>query len=95
VLIIDVREPEEFVGPLGHIPGAFNIPLANFLPRVSEMAANTATTKVLVCKTDKRSAKAAQALRDAGGQGVFVLRGGMEGWHHAGRGVAPSQLVEQ
>jgi 3-mercaptopyruvate sulfurtransferase SseA len=32
-LIVDVREPGEFDGPLGHIDGAINIPLAQ-LPAV-------------------------------------------------------------
>jgi len=26
-LVLDVREPDEFEGPLGHIDGALNIPL--------------------------------------------------------------------
>jgi len=29
-LVVDVREPAEFAGSLGHIEGAVNIPLAQF-----------------------------------------------------------------
>jgi rhodanese-related sulfurtransferase len=43
---------------------------------------------ILVCKTDKRSAKAAALLSDAGFRDVHVLRGGMEQWSRDGRPVA-------
>ena len=33
VQIVDVREPDEYVGPLGHIAGAVSIPLGNRRPR--------------------------------------------------------------
>jgi rhodanese-related sulfurtransferase len=78
--IIDVREPEEFVGPLGHVPGAYNIPLRDLNARLSEISMAHAAGTVLVCRTDKRSTKAAEALRAAAVQNVFVLRGGMEEW---------------
>ena len=37
VALIDVRSAEEFSGPLGHVPGALNIALAELLARVSEL----------------------------------------------------------
>jgi rhodanese-related sulfurtransferase len=36
-----------------------------------------------VCRTDKRSAKAASVLRAAAIQNVFVLRGGVEEWNRS------------
>ncbi len=39
VALIDVRSAEEFSGPLGHIPGALNIPLAGLVARVSASTA--------------------------------------------------------
>jgi rhodanese-related sulfurtransferase len=39
---------------------------------------------VLVCRTDKRSAKAAEMLASAGFENVSVLRDGMEGWNRSG-----------
>ena len=83
LMIIDVRDADEFVGQLGHIPAAFNIPVSNIPARLNEIAAYGATKKVFVCKTDKRSSKAALALRAAGAKDVFVLRGGMEEWRKA------------
>jgi rhodanese-related sulfurtransferase len=78
-MIIDVRAPEEFDGPLGHIAGALNIPLAGLAPRTAELA-RARCPIVLVCLTDKRSSQAAAALGQAGIRDVAVLRGGMTGW---------------
>ena len=78
-LIVDVREPNEFAGPLGHIEGAVNIPLAQ-LPAVWQDLGACAPPMVVVCRTDKRSAKAADMLRASGVENVKVLRGGMEAW---------------
>jgi uncharacterized membrane protein YdjX (TVP38/TMEM64 family) len=58
--IVDVRNPDEFAGPLGHLPNAKNIPLTELPARLSELPGKR--TVVLVCKTDKRSAKAAEIL---------------------------------
>lgn len=78
--VIDVRNPDEFTGPLGHIPGAWNVPLGELPAQLSELAGARKRSIVLVCKTDKRSAKAAEILRGAGFRDVLVLRGGMERW---------------
>lgn len=77
-VIVDVREPDEFAGDLGHIPGALNIPLSGFEARMGEIG--EAAPAVLVCRTDRRSAKAAALLRGSGRRDVQVLRGGMEQW---------------
>lgn len=79
--LIDVREPEEFTGPLGHLLGARNIPMAHLPTHLDEIKAQHTIPMVLVCKTDKRSSKAAAVLRAAGIQNVYVLRGGMEEWN--------------
>lgn len=84
VPIVDVRGPDEFVGPLGHIAGARNIPVGDLNARLSELAGLEPQPIVLVCRTDKRSAAAAQTLHDAGFAHVSVLRRGMEQWNEAG-----------
>ena len=75
----DVRGPDEFAGPLGHIQGARNIPLADLPPRLPELAAE-GRPLVMVCLTDKRSAQAAAVLVADGTRHVAVLRGGMKAW---------------
>jgi rhodanese-related sulfurtransferase len=83
VVLIDVRGPDEFNAPPGHLPGAINIPLPELPARVAEVAA-FARPVVLVCKTDRRSARAAETLLAAGLHGVTVLRGGTDGWYQQG-----------
>jgi rhodanese-related sulfurtransferase len=83
IAVIDVRGPDEFSGPLGHIAGARNVPLPELPGRVAELRSLIETPVVLVCKTDKRSASAAVMLDAAGFHDVFVLRGGMVRWNEA------------
>ena len=88
-LVVDVRQPEEFAGPLGHIPDARNIPLADVPSRRGELGA-VRRPIVFVCLTDKRSSQAAADLIANGVSGVSVLRGGMKAWREldAGPGSA-------
>lgn len=82
--VIDVRGGDEFIGPLGHIPNALNIPLGELPQRLTEMNARIDQSFILVCKTDKRSAQAAKVLREARFLDIHVLRGGMEQWNRDG-----------
>ena len=75
-----MRGPEEFAGELGHIPGAINIPVGEISGRMSEINAIGGGPLTMVCKTEMRSARAAEILRDAGSVNVRVLRGGMMRW---------------
>jgi rhodanese-related sulfurtransferase len=83
VVIVDVRQPEEFTAPPGHLPGAVNVPLAALARHASDLAARNQPV-VVVCKTDRRSAHAAKELMAAGLHDVAVLRGGTDGWHRQG-----------
>jgi rhodanese-related sulfurtransferase len=83
VLLIDVRGPEEFGSPPGHLPGAINIPLPELPGRLADVTAQSRPI-VVVCKTDRRSAKAAETLLAAGVANVAVLRGGTDDWHQRG-----------
>lgn len=83
VLLVDVRQPEEFAGSPGHLPGAVNVLLGNRSPQIGELATRRRPI-VLVCKTDRRSARAATQLLAAGFRDVVVLRGGTEEWHRQG-----------
>ena len=82
-LILDVRGADEFVGPLGHIDGALNIPLPELSAHRREIA-EPGRPVVCVCLTDKRSAAAAAQLSAAGLPDIAVLRGGMKAWREAG-----------
>jgi sterol desaturase/sphingolipid hydroxylase (fatty acid hydroxylase superfamily)/rhodanese-related sulfurtransferase len=79
-VLIDVRGPDEYVGELGHIPGARNIPLDELPNRINDLATEQAKSITMICKTDKRSAAAAELMRQQNFSDVRVLKGGMEAW---------------
>jgi glyoxylase-like metal-dependent hydrolase (beta-lactamase superfamily II)/rhodanese-related sulfurtransferase len=78
VQIVDVREPAEFDGALGHVPGARLMPLGLLLGRAAELAKHAPI--VTVCRSGARSAQATVLLRKAGFEKVANLAGGMLRW---------------
>jgi glyoxylase-like metal-dependent hydrolase (beta-lactamase superfamily II)/rhodanese-related sulfurtransferase len=78
VQVVDVREPDEFAGALGHLPGAILIPLGNLLKEKDRIS--TSKPIVLVCRSGARSAQASVLLRNAGFARVANLAGGMLRW---------------
>jgi sulfur dioxygenase len=78
VQIVDVREPDEFNGPLGHVPGAKLIPLGSLVNRISEIEKGRPV--VVVCRSGARSAQATLMLGKAGFEKVANLSGGMLRW---------------
>jgi len=82
VQIVDVREPGEFVGSLGHIKGSKLLPLGTLLERKREIAKDIPA--VMVCRSGARSAQASVLLRNAGYDKVANLPGGMLRWRALG-----------
>ncbi len=82
VQILDVRETEEFDGPLGRIPGAKLIPLGGLAERIGELASNQPI--VAICRAGGRSAQATNTLRRAGFNDIANLAGGMLRWRAQG-----------
>jgi rhodanese-related sulfurtransferase len=72
VLLVDVRQPEEYGAPPGHLPGAINVPLGQLSSHIAELAARQQPI-ILVCQTDRRSARAAAELLAAGVHDLAVL----------------------
>jgi glyoxylase-like metal-dependent hydrolase (beta-lactamase superfamily II)/rhodanese-related sulfurtransferase len=78
VQVVDVREPAEFNGPLGHIPGARLLPMASLIEKAGEIAKDKPV--VTVCRSGARSAQASVMLGRAGFDKVANLAGGMLRW---------------
>lgn len=78
VQILDVREQEEFDGPLGRIPGAKLIPLGDLARCAPELGPDKPI--VTVCRAGGRSAQATNILRRAGFNDIANLAGGMLLW---------------
>ena len=83
-LVLDVRTEEDFVGEQGHINDAVNIPVEELQQRMVELGDHMEHPVAIVCRTDKRSAKAALLLTEEGFADVHVVRGGMTKWIEAG-----------
>jgi glyoxylase-like metal-dependent hydrolase (beta-lactamase superfamily II)/rhodanese-related sulfurtransferase len=78
VQLIDVREPGEFDGSLGHIKGARLIPLGELQSRILEL--DPQRPVVSVCRSGARSAQAVALLQKAGFRQLANLAGGMLRW---------------
>ncbi|WP_425064941.1 rhodanese-like domain-containing protein [Reyranella sp.] len=85
VQVVDVREPAEFSGPLGHIRGATLVPLGELASRAKEISKDRPV--VAVCRAGSRSAHATAILQKAGLTDVANLPGGMLRWRAEGRAV--------
>jgi rhodanese-related sulfurtransferase len=87
-VVIDVREPAEIMAS-GIVPGAINIPLAEFLARTDPSSAEREAslepekTVILYCASGKRSEFAGNKLLEFGYRTVFNL-GGLQDWQSAG-----------
>lgn len=81
MLVLDVRSAEDFVGEQGHIAEAKNIALEELPDRLIELGDYEEKPIILVCRTDRRSAKAAQLLAQQGFADVHVAKGGMTDWN--------------
>ncbi|WLT37156.1 rhodanese-like domain-containing protein [Synechocystis sp. B12] len=80
VILVDVREPLEFVGE--HIADAYSLPLSRLNP--SQLPQAEGKTTVLYCQSSNRSGNALQQLRSAGVEGIIHLEGGLLAWKQAG-----------
>lgn len=80
-LLLDVREPNEYDGPLGHIAGSMLIPLRELAARTQELEAHRERDIVVVCRSGVRSTTAAAMLYALGFERVCNLKDGMVEWN--------------
>lgn len=80
--VVDVRQPDEFDGGLGHIAGAVLVPLGDLegaldrLPRAEDL--------LVVCRSGRRSGQACDVLARHGFSRLYNLDGGVLAWVDAG-----------
>ncbi len=80
-LLLDVREPNEYHGELGHIRGSILIPLRELAGRTVEIELHRNRRIVAVCRSGVRSTTAAAILEGLGFERVFNLKDGMVDWN--------------
>ncbi len=79
VVMIDVRQPEEYVGELGHIDGAKLVVLDTLPERLHELPKDK--TIVFICLAGGRSARASAYALQNGFSSVYNMHGGMLAWN--------------
>ena len=80
-IILDVREPEEYTGELGHIESSILIPLKDLTSRAGELEEYKDKHVIVVCRAGVRSTTAAAILTGLGFEQVSNLKGGMLDWN--------------
>ncbi len=81
LLLLDVRTAEDYNGEQGHIAGSVLLPLEQLEQRIDEISDYYEKTVVCICRTDRKSAKAAQILAEKGFADVHVAKMGMTDWN--------------
>ncbi|MFV8754730.1 rhodanese-like domain-containing protein [Nannocystaceae bacterium ST9] len=89
--IIDLREPDQLVGVLGHIPGSIPIALAE-VAKIAELLPLDARV-VLVSSDSERSSRAALYLESLDMNYVAALRGGMRAWKEKGFAISRDPAI--
>jgi len=85
-ILLDVREPAEFA--LLHLPGSINVPRGvleqscewDYDETVPALAAGRDQEIIVICRTGKRSALAADMMLRMGFSQVVSLKTGVRGW---------------
>ena len=80
ILLLDVRTAEDYNGEQGHVAGSTLLPLEELEQRIDELSDYYEKTVVTICRTDRKSAKAAQILAEQGFADVHVAKMGMTDW---------------
>ena len=80
--LVDVRQPEEQTGPLGHVAAAELVPLATLDAGAARWKRDEPI--VVLCRSGGRSGRAARVLENLGFSRVASMTGGMTAWDKAG-----------
>ncbi|MFX0001970.1 MAG: FAD-dependent oxidoreductase [Candidatus Hermodarchaeota archaeon] len=83
-LMIDVRTPQEYHSPHGHIKKSRLIPLGELLSNPDIIKEYKDEEIISICHSGSRSMMAAQILAQAGFKDIRNLTGGMMMWHRKG-----------
>lgn len=79
LIILDVRTPQELVGPLGHIEGVVNIPVQVLSNRIDELDKYKDNNIAVICRSGNRSTIGTKILLENGFKATNVI-GGMKAY---------------
>jgi phage shock protein E len=78
-LVLDVRSPVEFKGPMGHIKGSKLIPVEYLWARVDELSDFKNKNVFIICQSDHKGRIACITLARSGFANVYNVISGMSG----------------
>jgi rhodanese-related sulfurtransferase len=91
-IVIDLRSTNSYA--LGHIVNAINVPSDELESKIEGLSSSKNKPIVTVCDTGTASTKAVSALKAAGFESAFGVKGGMAGWKEAGLPVVGGKKVK-
>lgn len=80
LVVLDVRTPQELVGPLGKIDGVINIPVQVLSEKLGELEQYKGKKIAVICRSGNRSKVGTKILREHGFNAINVL-GGMKAYN--------------
>ncbi len=84
ILVLDVRTAIDYAGEQGHIAGSTLLPIEELEQRIAELKHYLQKPIVTICRTDRKSSKAAQLLIKQGFADVNIVKMGMTDWNQLG-----------
>lgn len=91
---LDVRTPEEFTGPLGHLVGAILIPVQELETRIHELDEYKEQEIIVYCRSGNRSRIASEILLQHEFKATNLL-GGMRAWNAMTEVPSSSNIEER
>ncbi len=91
IVVLDLRTPEDFYGPLGHIAGAISTPLENIDSRLPEILPYRTETVIVYADTVEIGVDGATLLANAGFRNIVLVSGGIRRWIELGYKTVSSQ----
>jgi glyoxylase-like metal-dependent hydrolase (beta-lactamase superfamily II)/rhodanese-related sulfurtransferase len=80
VVLLDVRQPKELEGVLGHLDGIKHIPIDELTKQLKNLEDKKYKKIITICRSGARAQTAGQILKQSGFDDVLVLAGGMIAW---------------
>lgn len=91
-VVLDLRSSDAFSS--GHIVNAKNIPADELDAKMDSLEKYKSKSIVAVCDAGMTSTKTVAAMRKAGFENVFGLKGGMAGWGQSGLPVVTGKKTK-
>ncbi len=82
-LLLDVREPMELQGDLGHLEGVKNISIVALQRNLDQLTDWKSKPIIAICRSGHRASTAEKILKSAGFTEVRTMLGGMLAWHQS------------